>query len=399
MDFSTPSHLGPLLSTAAEFVEALEPLESRLSEGFFAIEAPLKELRRKAQAAGLWLPQIAKAEGGLGLSVLEHGLLTEVLGRSPLGHYVANCQAPDAGNMEVLIEYGSEAQKQQFLRPLLAGDVRSCFGMTEPGRAGSNPVWLETTARDDGDDLLLRGRKWFTTAADGAAFVIVMAVTEPDAAPHERASMVLLPTDTPGYTRVRNISLMGEAGDGWMSHAEVSFEDCRIPATNILGQRGKGFAIAQARLGPGRIHHCMRWMGICNRALDMMVQRAATRELAPGDMLGNRQSIQHWIAECKGQIEAARLLVLKAAWTIDAQGMKAAKEQISLIKFFASDVLMRVVDRAIQTHGALGMTDDLILSYFYRHERGARIYDGPDEVHKTVVAKRLLRNAKGATTR
>lgn len=371
----------------------IEPLEARLSEGFFAIEPQLQALRARARDEGLWLPHVPTEHGGMGLSLLEHALVTEVLGRSVLGHYVANCQAPDAGNMEILIEYGTDEQKQRFLQPLLDGTVRSCFGMTEPGQAGSNPVWLQTRAVVDGDSYVIDGHKWFTTGAQGAAFVIVMAVTEPDAAPHERASMIIVPTDIPGYTRVRNIPVMGEAGEGWMSHAEVRFDNVRVPVANRLGPAGKGFAIAQARLGPGRIHHCMRWMGICARAFDMMVHRAATRELAPGETLGTKQTIQNWIADSRAEIEAARLLVLRAAWRIDAVGMKAAKEDISLIKYFAADVLMKVVDRAIQVHGALGITDDVVLSHFYRHERGARIYDGPDEVHRSVVARRILRSA------
>lgn len=391
MDFSIPTRIEPLLADAHALLAELRPLESRLHEGFFALEPELAKVRTQARERGLWLPQIPEAAGGLGLSVMEHGLLTEVLGRSPLGHYAANCQAPDAGNMEVLLEFGTEAQKQTYLAPLFAGKTRSCFAMTEPGRAGSNPVWMETSAVLDGDEWIINGRKWFTTAADGAAFAIAMTVTDPEAPPHHRASMIIVPTDAKGYQRVRNISVMGEPGDGWMSHAEVAFEDVRVPKANLLGARGKGFEIAQARLGPGRIHHCMRWMGICNRALDMMIERAATRELAPGDVLGNRQTIQNWVAQSKAEIEAARLLVLRAAWTIDNVGLKAAREDISLIKFFASDILMKVVDRALQTHGALGMTDDLLLSYFYRHERGARIYDGPDEVHKTVVARRAFK--------
>jgi len=395
MDFETPSHLQPLLERASALVAQLEPLErTAIAEGFYAVEPALNAIRAETKAAGLWLPQIPKAHGGLGLSVLEHGLLTEVLGRSPLGHYAAGCQAPDAGNMEVLLEYGSEAQKKTFLEPLLAGETRSCFGMTEPGRAGSNPVWLETTAREEGDTWVLDGRKWFTTAADGAAFCIVMAVTDPEAPPHQRASMILVSTDTPGYSRVRNIPIMGEEGDGWISHAEVSLEGARVPKENLLGARGAGFAIAQARLGPGRIHHCMRWIGICRRALDMMATRAASRMLSPHESLGEKQAVAHWIAECSAEIEAARLLVLDAAWSIDAVGAKAARQKISMIKFFASDVLMKVIDRAIQVHGALGITDDTVLSWFYRHERGSRIYDGPDEVHKSVVARRILRDAK-----
>ncbi len=397
MDFSTPSHLQPLLNAAAELVARLEPLErTAIGKGFFAALPELDAIRQEVKTSALWLPQIPTSAGGQGLSVLEHGLLTEVLGASPLGHYATNCQAPDAGNMEVLLEYGTDAQKETFLAPLLAGDTRSCFGMTEPGRAGSNPVWLETTARLDAqeDQWVLDGRKWFTTAADGAAFCIVMAVTDPDAPPHQRASMILVPTDAPGFELVRNIPIMGEAGEGWMSHAEIALQGVRVPKDNLLGQRGAGFSIAQARLGPGRIHHCMRWMGICRRALNMMASRAASRMLTPHESLGEKQAVAHWLAECQAEIEATRLLVLDAAWSIDAVGAKAARQKISMIKFFASDVLMRVIDRAIQVHGALGITDDTVLSWFYRHERGARIYDGPDEVHKSVVARRILKEAR-----
>jgi acyl-CoA dehydrogenase len=262
--------------------------------------------------------------------------------------------------------------------------------MTEPDKAGSNPVWLGTTARKDGDAFVIDGHKWFTTAADGAAFAIVMAVTEPEGPPHKRASMFLVPTDTPGFVFVRNISIMGEAGSGWASHAELRFEGCRVPATAMLGFPGAGFFIAQARLGPGRIHHCMRWIGICERAFDMMCRRAATRELGPGKLLAHKQTIQNWIAESRAEIDAARLAVLHAAWRIDAVGQKAARVEVSAIKFHVAKVLREVLERAIQTHGALGITDDTILSFFYRHERGAQIYDGPDEVHKSVVAREIL---------
>ena len=395
MDFATPTHLLPRLEAAAELVRRLGPLEHRaIRHGFYAIEPELRSVRDDVRGGPLWLPQIPVEHGGQGLSVLEHGLLTEVLGRSPLGHYVTNCQAPDAGNMEVLLEYGSADHQARFLAPLLAGESRSCFGMTEPGRAGSNPVWLETTARLEDGVWVLDGRKWFTTAADGASFCIVMAVTDPDAPPHQRASMIVVPTDAPGFTRVRNIPIMGEEGEGWMSHAEITLEGVRVPEANLLGARGQGFSIAQARLGPGRIHHCMRWIGICRRSLEMMATRAASRMLSPHESLGEKQTVAHWIAECAAEIEAARLLVLDAAWTIDAVGAKAARQKISMIKFFASDVLMKVVDRAIQVHGALGITDDTVLSWFYRHERGSRIYDGPDEVHKSVVARRILNDAR-----
>lgn len=393
MEFSVPESLAPTLETLRRLVDdEIVPLETEAREaGFAAVEPKLAALRARMRAEGLWLPQIAKEHGGMGLSVLEHGMVSEVLGRSPLGHYALGCQAPDAGNIELLIEFGTPAQQERWLRPLLAGEIRSCFGMTEPEHAGSNPVWLGTRARRDGDHWVLDGHKWFTTAADGAALCIVMAVTEPEGAPHERASMILVPTDSEGFTRVRNIPVMGDAGDGWMSHAEIRLDGVRVPADHVLGAPGKGFALAQARLGPGRIHHCMRWIGLCERAFDLMAQRAVDRRLAPDKRLGDTQTIQHWIAECRAEIDATRLLVLHAAWRIDEVGVKAAREDISLIKFHAASVLQRVVDRAIQCHGALGITEDTVLSWIYRHERGARIYDGPDEVHKTVVARRILR--------
>lgn len=393
MDFSVPESIASVLPPLRRFVdERVIPVETKArDEGFFSVTDELTALRAEAKAQGWWLPQIEKDHGGMGLSVLEHGMLSEVVGRSPLGHYALNCQAPDAGNMELLIEFGTPAQKERWLMPLLAGSTRSCFGMTEPEFAGSNPVWMGTTARRDGDDYVLSGHKWFTTAADGAAFCIVMAVTEPEGAPHERASMLLVPTDAPGFVHVRNIAVMGEAGEGWMSHAELRFEDVRVPADQVLGAPGKGFALAQARLGPGRIHHCMRWIGLCERALDLMARRATTRKLSPEKRLGETQAVAHWIAESRAEIDAARLLVLHAAWRIDNVGMKAARVDISLIKFHVAGVLQRVVDRAIQCHGALGITEDTVLSWIYRHERGARIYDGPDEVHKNVVARRILR--------
>lgn len=394
MDFAIPESLRPTLAAIREFLdERVLPVETQLreAEDFGPAEAKMQPVRAAARERGLWLPQMSREHGGMGLSLLEHGLVSEVLGRSPLGNYALNCQAPDAGNMEILAEYGSEAQRARFLAPLLRGEIRSCFAMTEPERAGSNPVWLGTTARRDGDDYVLDGLKWFTTGADGAAFAIVMAVTEPEGRAHERASMFLVPTDTPGYSLVRNVSIMGEAGSGWASHGEVRLEGCRVPASQLLGRPGAGFAIAQARLGPGRIHHCMRWIGICERAFDMMCERAATRELSPGKVLAEKQTIQNWIAESRAEIDAARLAVLHAAWRIDEVGPKAARVEISAIKFHVAKVLRQVLERAIQTHGALGITDDTVLSFFYRHERGAQIYDGPDEVHKTVVARAVLK--------
>ncbi|MCZ7686265.1 MAG: acyl-CoA dehydrogenase family protein [Sandaracinaceae bacterium] len=234
------------------------------------------------------------------------------------------------------------------------------------------------------------GHKWFTTSAEGAAFAVVMAVTDPSAAPHARASQILVPLDTPGFTLVRNLPVMGHAGGGWASHAEVRLEGVRVPQANRLGPEGAGFLIAQERLGPGRVHHAMRWMGICARAFELMCRRAVTREVAPGKPLGTQQIVQCWIAESRAEIDAARMMVLQAAEQMDRHGSFAAKDEISLIKFYAAGVLQRVLDRALQVHGGLGMLDDTPLAFWYREERAARIYDGPDEVHKTSVAKRIL---------
>lgn len=390
MDFGIDTPTKDLLSRARRVVEdEVIPLERRfLEEGLGAIEGDLEEVRQKVKAQGLWAPNLPKELGGVGLSLLEHGLVSEVLGQSPLGHYAFGCQAPDAGNAEILHLHGTLAQKERWLVPLARGELRSCFSMTEPGSPGSNPTRLECTARRDGDAWVIDGRKWFTTGADGAAFAIVMAVTRDEGKPHERASMILVPTDAPGFTLVRNIPIMGSAGGGWASHGEIAYESCRVPVENLLGEEGAGFAIAQERLGPGRIHHCMRWLGICQRAIDLMCRRALSRDV--GGPLADKQIVQAWIAESRARIDAARLSVLHTAWRIDQGGFRAAREEISLIKFHVAEVMQEVVDRAVQVHGALGLTDDTILSFFYAHERGARIYDGPDEVHKSSAAKRIL---------
>ncbi len=393
MDFSIPPKTQQLVETIRQFVhDELADLEAALvSKPFRELLPQLNQKRAQVKQLGLWAPQLPTEYGGMGLEFLELAMISEELGRSPLGHFVFNCQAPDVGNMEILLEFGSDIQKTTWLEPLAAGAIRSCFSMTEPERPGSNPVWMDTTATLDGDVWVINGRKWFTTAADGAALAVVMAVTDCDAPPHGRASMMLVPTDTPGFHLVRNISCMGHAGDDWHSHSEIEYEDCRVPRENLLGERGAGFAIAQARLGPGRIHHCMRWIGICERAFEMMCRRAATREIAPGEFLGSRQTVENWIAESRAEIDAARLMVLGTAWKIDKLGTREARIDISVIKFFVARILMEVIDRAIQVHGALGITDDTLLAWYYRNERGARIYDGPDEVHKSVVARRILR--------
>lgn len=393
MDFGVRPEMQDILARIAQFVEqevyALEPEVT--ARGFKAMLPSLQATRERVKKLGFWCPQISKQYGGMGLSLPEHGLVSAVLGRSLLGHYLFNCQAPDAGNMEILIAHGTSEQKKNYLEPLLRGEIRSCFAMTEPERPGSNPLWMETTARKDGSDYVINGHKWFATAADGAAFAVVMAITNPEAVPHQRASQILVPTNTPGFKLVKNLRVMGHQGEDHASHGEVIFEDCRVPQNNLLGSEGAGFQIAQDRLGAGRIHHCMRWIGICERAFDLMCRRAAARELAPGKPLATRQIVQQWIAESRAEINAARLVVLEAAWKIENFGQRAAREEISCSKFFVADVLLKVLDRAVQTHGALGLTSNTPLAAFLAGERGARIYDGPDEVHKMVVARQILK--------
>ena len=393
MDFSMSEKMQTIVGMIRDFMKKeVYPIEPEFQHaGFKALEPLLNAKRAKVKQMGLWAPQMPEEYGGMGLPMMEHAIVSEALGGSPLGHYIFGCQAPDAGNMEILHKYGTEAQKKEYLDPLVRGEIRSCFSMTEPEKPGSNPTWMDTTAVKDGDDYVINGQKWFTSSADGAKFAIVMAVTNPEAEPHLRASQILVPTDTPGFNLVRNISVMGHQGEGWPSHAEVIYQNCRVPRSNLLGQEGMGFVIAQERLGPGRIHHCMRWIGICERAFDLMCERAVTREIAPGHRLGTRQIVQAWIAECRAAITAARLMVMHAGWRIDTVGLYEAREDISLIKFYVADVLSMVLDRALQVHGALGMTDDTPIATFWRHERASHIYDGPDEVHKVTVAKRILR--------
>jgi alkylation response protein AidB-like acyl-CoA dehydrogenase len=401
MEFGISEKMQIVLGMIDEFVEKeLIPLEPEfLNRPFTDLLPVIAEKRRLVKQMELWAPNHPKAYGGMGLSLVEHGLVSEALGRSPLGHFVFGCHAPDAGNIEILHLFGTAAQKEKYLGPLVAGEIRSCFSMTEVNLAGSNPVLMDTTAVLEGDQWVINGQKWYTTAADGAALAIVMAKTDPEASPYLQASMIIVPTDAPGFNRVRNIPVMGHCGEDYFSHAEILYQDCRVPAGNLLGPRGHGFVIAQERLGPGRIHHCMRWLGICRRAFDLMCHRALTRQIGPGKTLAHKQIVQSWIAESAAEIEAARLMVLNAAWKMDHQGNKAARREISLIKFTVANTMQRVVDRALQVHGGLGMTDDTVLAFFFRHERAARIYDGADEVHKVSAARQILRGYEGRRVR
>jgi alkylation response protein AidB-like acyl-CoA dehydrogenase len=394
VDFEVSETMTTILEMVGRFVELeLEPIEREFLHGDpVEVDRLVSHAQARVRQMGLWAPNHPVEYGGLGLTMVEHGLLSEALGRSPLGHLVFGAQAPDAGNVEILHTYGTPEQHERFLRPLVAGEVRSCFSMTEPETAGSNPVLLAATAREEGDHFVIDGQKWFTSSADGAAFAIVMAVTDPDAPPYQRASMIIVPTDTPGFELVRNVRVMGQAGSGHASHAEVSYQSCRVPKANLLGPRGHGFTIAQDRLGPGRIHHCMRWLGIASRAFDLMCARANDRVVdIDGGTLAGKQVIQHWVAELDAEIRGARLQTLHAAWMIDRHGAKAARDEISAIKFSVANTMLRAVDTAIQVHGALGVTDDTVLAHWYRHERAARIYDGADEVHKTALGRRILR--------
>jgi len=397
MDFEISEKMKIILGMINEFVDKeLIPMESQFTKMEFRDGLEFFEEKRKmVKQMELWAPNHPKEYGGMGLDLIEHGLVSEALGRTPLGHYIFGCQAPDAGNIEILHKYGTEEQKEKYLAPLVAGDIRSCFSMTEVNMPGSNPVMLETTAVKDGDNYLINGHKWYTSSAEGSEFAIVMAVTNPEASRYLNASMIIVPTNTPGFNLVRNISIMGHEGSDYASHAEIIYQSCRVPRENLLGPEGHGFVIAQDRLGPGRIHHCMRWLGICNRAYDLMCKRANERVITPdGKTLATQQTIKNWVADSAAEIQAARLMTLYAAWRIETVGASAARNDISMIKVVVANTMQRVIDKALQVHGGLGMSDDTILSYFYRHERAARIYDGADEVHRLMLGKRLLGEAQ-----
>ena len=386
--------LKELLPKIQAFVmEELIPLEkAHTTRPFKQTEKILQQKREKVKALGLWNLHLPKEEGGMGLTLCEFGQVSEILSLAPYyGQYTFNCQPPDIGNTELISKFASASIKENFLQPLLEGKIRSCFSMTEPEFPGSNPTRMATTAVRDGDVYVINGHKWFTSSADGAAFAIVMAVTNPEAAPHQRASMIIVPTDTPGFEFIRNIPVFGEAGEGWASHAEIRYNHCRVPVTNLIGEEGMGFRLAQERLGPGRIHHCMRWIGIAEKAFDLLCQRAAQREMEEGVMLGEKQFIQGFIAESRVEIDASRLLVLRTAYNIDQSGASQFRDQISGIKFYVANMVLKVLDRAIQAHGAMGLSDETMLANLYQHERGARIWDGADEVHKQNLALSILK--------
>ena len=367
--------------------EHLYPNEGALMREDEESDRLMAELRARAKAEGLWAPHLPPDAGGTGQGFLAYAYLNEEIGRAFMAQLVFNCQAPDAGNGEILHMFGTDEQKERFLRPLVEGETRSFFSMTEPDVAGSDPTLLRMRAVREGDEWVMNGTKWFSSGADGAGFGVVMAITDPDAEPHRRASQILVPADTPGLT-ITPVPTMGHVGRGWATHCEVVYDDVRVPVENTLGEVGEGFRIAQKRLGPGRIHHVMRWLGQMQRAFDLMCSYSLERE-AFGGKLAEKQTVQNWIADSAAEIQACRLMTLHAAHKID-QGDEARVE-VSLIKFYAARVLNDVIDRALQVHGALGLTDRSPLGVMYAIARGGRIYDGPDEVHRMVVSRRILK--------
>ncbi len=391
-DFSTEPEFERKLEWMREFVrEEVFPLEV-LETDETTFMRIVRSLQDEVKRQGLWAAHLPPEHGGQGFGQVKLGLMHEIDGMSPWAPLIFGNQAPDSGNSEVLAMFGTPEQKERWLRPLLDGKIRSAFSMTEPMHAGSDPVNMSTTAVLEGDQWLINGHKWFTSNGLIADVLLLMAVTDPDAAPYERASMFLVPTDTPGVNRLRNIPTMaGEHEPFGQGHSEVLYENVRIPRESIVGRRGEGFRIAQLRLGPGRIHHCMRWLGQAKRAFDMLCERALQRE-AFGGPLAEKQTVQNWIADSAAEMQAARLMTLHAAWVIDQRGAPAARTEIGLIKFFGAKVLHDVIDRAIQIHGSWGYSSDLPLEAMYRHARAARIYDGADEVHRQSVARYILRD-------
>jgi acyl-CoA dehydrogenase len=396
-DFSTEPEFEEKLEWMRGFVrEEIFPLET-LDLSYDELSRLVRPLQDDVKAQGLWAAHLPPALGGQGFGQVRLGLMHEILGQSPYGPMVFGNNAPDSGNAELLAiairESGREDQRERWLQPLLDGKLRSGFSMTEPETAGSDPTLLATRAERDGDEYVINGHKWFTTNGSVADFLIVMAVTNPDVHPYQGSSMIVVPVDTPGVTIVRDIASMDnpDAPFGTFgNHAEIRYVDVRVPVGNLLGREGEGFRLAQARLGPGRIHHCMRWLGQSRRAFDMLCERAVSR-YAHGSLLAEKQTIQNWVADSMAEMTAARLMTLQAAWKMDRDGAPASRDEIAMIKYFGAGVLYNVIDRAIQVHGALGFSCDLPLEEMYRAARSARIYDGPDEVHRQTVARHTLR--------
>jgi acyl-CoA dehydrogenase len=392
IDFTIPPELEELRAKVAAFVgDEVLPAETGLAEDDF--EVVLQPLRKRAREAGLWTPHLPPEWGGLGVGPLGMALISQECGASALASLALNAMAPDEGNMHLLLHAGTEEQKETYLRPLAAGEMRSCFAMTERA-AGSDPTMLRTTATADGEGWVLDGEKWFISGANGAGFAIVVAVTDPEAeSRHHRHSLFLVDAGTPGWKVVREIPVMGTHGPG--GHCEVLLESCRVPADALLGERGAGLALAQARLGPARLAHAMRWIGMAQRALDLAAARALDRETF-GRALSEHQAVQWMLADSATQLYAARLMVLHAAWKIETG--QDHRQEVAFVKVFVSEALGDIVDRALQIHGALGYSGDLPLERFYRDARAARLYDGPSEVHRMAIARALLKAAEETGT-
>ncbi|MBN9530758.1 MAG: acyl-CoA dehydrogenase family protein [Alphaproteobacteria bacterium] len=374
----------------AAFEEELNRLPTRWS-----VSPIMEDLKAKAKAEGLWNLFLPKREFPDALTNYEYASLCEIMGRSPIGAEPFNCSAPDTGNMETIALYGNAAQKKQWLEPLMAGEIRSCFAMTEPGVASSDATNIRTEIRRDGDDYVINGRKWWTSGAmdPRCKIAILMGQTDPEGPKHKRQSMILVPMDTPGITIVRPLTVFGY-DDAPHGHAEVVFENVRVPAGNILLGEGRGFEIAQGRLGPGRIHHCMRQIGVAERALETLCRRAMQRTTF-GKTIADHGVTRHWIAESRMEIDQARLLTLHAARMMDEVGNKAARAEIAMIKVVAPNVTQKVIDRAIQVCGGAGVSQDFHLAYAYARSRTLRFADGPDEVHRETVAKLELAKYAG----
>ncbi len=396
-DFETEPEFQEQLDWTRAFLdEHILPLETIdlevTDEQWKALTAPLKQ---QVKDRGLWACHLDPELGGQGFGQVKLGLMHEILGRSSIAPAIFGNNAPDSGNAELLAIGGNDEQKKRWMEPLLAGELRSGFSMTEPDTAGSDPTLLETKAVRDGDTWVINGHKWFTSGGSGADFLIAMVVTNPDVHPYQGSSMIVVPTDTPGLEIVRDVPNMhhpypGQFARHPMGHSEVIYRDVRVPAENLIGNPGDGFVLAQKRLGPGRIHHAMRWIGQSQRALDMMCERALSR-YAHGSLLAEKQMVQDFIAETRIDIASARLLCLHAAWHMDKHGSSASRTEIAMIKVYGTKMLYNAIDRSIQVHGALGYSADMPLEEMYRNARASRLVDGADEVHKVSIARRTLK--------
>jgi acyl-CoA dehydrogenase len=389
-DFSTEPEFEAKLLWMRDLVrDEILPLET-LDLDFPTYRKAIAPLQERVKERGLWAAHLEPELGGQGLGQVHLALMHEILGATDYAPPVFGNQAPDSGNSELIAVAGNEEQKERWMRPLLAGELLSAFTMTEEG-TGSDPTQLRTSAVRDGDDWVLDGTKWFISNADKADFHIVMALTDPEAEPHRRMSMIIVPADSAGIT-VRDLGVMNdpEHRNPIHTHSEVTFDGVRVPAGNLLGERGGAFALAQTRLGPGRIHHAMRWLGVSRRAFDMLCERAVSKSVH-GSTLADKQTIQNWVADSAAEMQATRMLTLYAAWRLDQVGAKGARNEIAMIKYHGPTVMYNVLDRAIQVHGSLGFSCDLPLEEMYRYARASRIYDGPDEVHRVGVARRILR--------